>query len=160
MSTSRIASALLGAFFLALAHGPSAAQPATHPDAAPVGRLRIEVSNLHSDQGFVYCSAYAEPGDGFPTDPSKAKASVKAAIKDRRAVCEFTGLSPGVYAASMLHDENNNGKMDTNWMGIPAEGYGATRDAKGAFGPPKFKDAAFAYTGGGLTMQIRVKYGV
>jgi uncharacterized protein (DUF2141 family) len=60
----------------------------------------------------------------------------------------------------MLHDENDNGKMDTDWMGIPKEGYGATRDAKGIMGPPKFKDAAFTYKGGGLTLQIRAKYGV
>jgi uncharacterized protein (DUF2141 family) len=159
MWRSRIVSALLAAFFLALALGPSAAQP-SRPDAAPVERLRIEVSNLHSNRGFVYCAIYAEPGDGFPSDESKAKTGVRAAIKDRRAVCEFAGLAPSVYAVSMLHDENNNGKMDTNWVGMPVEGYGATRDAKGSFGPPKFKDAAFAYKGGGLTMQIHAKYGV
>ncbi len=60
----------------------------------------------------------------------------------------------------MLHDENGNGKMDTNWLGMPAEGYGATRDPRGSFGPPKFKDAAFSYKGGGALMRIQARYGV
>ena len=158
MSTSSIVPALLGACFLALAPDTSAAEGSV--DAAQVARLRIEVINLHSDRGSVYCAVYAEPGAGFPTDQSKAKLSVKAAIKDHQAFCEFADLAPGVYAVTMLHDENDNGKMDTDWMGIPKEGYGATRDAKGIMGPPKFKDAAFTYKGGGLTLQIRAKYGV
>ena len=160
MSRSRIVQALLGACFLAHAPAASAAEPTTPTDTAPAARLRIEVSNLHSNRGSVYCAVYAEPGIGFPVDQSKAKTSVKVAIKDRQAVCEFADLAPGVYAVTMLHDENENGKMDTDWMGIPKEGFGATRDAKGIMGPPKFKDAAFTYKGGGLTLQIRAKYGV
>jgi uncharacterized protein (DUF2141 family) len=157
MSMSRIATALVGACFLAHAPGLAAAEGSA--DAASVARLRIEVINLHSNRGSVYCSVYAEPGAGFPTDQSKAKVSVKAAIKDQQALCEFADLTPGVYAVTMLHDENDNGKIDTDWMGIPKEGYGATRDAKGIMGPPKFKDAAFTYKGGGLTMQVRARYG-
>lgn len=160
MPKSRIVPALLGACLLAHAPGPSVAESAGSADAAPASRLRVEISNLHSNQGSVYCAVYAEPGAGFPTDQSKAKTSVKVSIKDRHALCEFADLAPGVYAVTMLHDENENGKMDTDWMGIPKEGYGATRDAKGIMGPPKFKDAAFTYKGGGLTLQIRAKYGV
>jgi len=103
---------------------------------------------------------YAEPGVGFPQDQSKAKTSVKVVIKDRRAICEILGLASGVYAVTMLHDENENGKMDADFMGLPKEGYGASRDARGIMGPPKFKDAAFTFTGGELKMQIRAKYGV
>ena len=160
MSISRIISALLGVGLIAHAHLAFSAEPVGTAETAPAGRLRIEVSNLHSDGGSVYCALYAEPGTGFPTDQSKAKASVKAVIKDRQSLCEFADLGPGVYAVTVLHDENGNGKMDTDWMGIPKEGYGATRDAKGFMGPPKFKDAAFTYKGGALTMQVRVKYGV
>jgi len=164
MSRSRIVPAflpaLLGACLLAQTPEAFATDPTGPIDAAPASRLRIEVTNLHSNQGSVYCAVYAEPGTGFPVDQSKAKTSVKVAIKDRQALCEFADLAPGVYAVTMLHDENQNGKMDADWMGIPKEGYGATRDAKGIMGPPKFKDAAFTYKGGGLTLQIRSKYGV
>ena len=34
----------------------------------------------------------------------------------------FKGLKDGVYAIAIIHDENTNGKLDTNFIGIPAEG--------------------------------------
>ena len=41
-----------------------------------------------------------------------------------------------------------NGKLDTNWLGIPKEGYGFSNDAKGSFGAPPFSAAGFQYEGG------------
>ena len=57
-----------------------------------------------------------------------------------------------------LHNaENANGKLDKNVMGVPKEGYGASRGARGAFGP-KYDDARFDYRGGSLTMPIALRY--
>jgi len=47
----------------------------------------------------------------------------------------FPGVAPGRYAVSVFHDENSNGKMDTNFIGIPREGVGASNNAKGHLGP-------------------------
>jgi uncharacterized protein (DUF2141 family) len=33
-------------------------------------------------------------------------------------------IKPGKYAIAVIHDENCNGKLDTNMFGIPKEGYG------------------------------------
>ena len=51
-------------------------------------------------------------------------------------------LAPGRYALSAFHDENDNGELDTNLMGIPSEGYGFGNDASAALGPPSFEAAA------------------
>ena len=48
----------------------------------------------------------------------------------------------GQYAANAFHDENDNGELDTNLIGIPTEGYGFTNDPRTTFGPPDFEDAA------------------
>jgi uncharacterized protein (DUF2141 family) len=49
--------------------------------------------------------------------------------------------------------------MDTNFVGLPKEGYGASNDAKGTFGPPKFKDAKVELAGGAaLSLKINVRY--
>jgi len=40
-----------------------------------------------------------------------------------------------------VHDENSNGKMDTNFIGMPREGVGASNNAKGHMGPLKFRAA-------------------
>ena len=46
--------------------------------------------------------------------------------------------------------------MDRNFLGIPKEGVGASNDAKGHFGPPKFDAAAFEYTGGRMELKIKI----
>ena len=57
-------------------------------------------------------------------------------------------VAPGDYAVSVFHDENSNGKLDRNFMGMPKEGVGKSNDAAGHFGPPKYDDARFSYKGG------------
>ena len=69
--------------------------------------------------------------DAFPQKDDKAVAHYTAEISDRQAYCEFSGIAPGTYAASAFHDENSNGKLDTNFMGIPREGVAASNDARG-----------------------------
>ncbi len=51
-------------------------------------------------------------------------------------------LPPGQYAFHVYHDLDDDGKMKSNFIGIPKEPTAVSNDAKGRFGPPKFKDAA------------------
>ena len=120
-------------------------------------RIQVEITGLRNDQGKVLCSIYSS-SEGFPKKAEKAIARTSSEISERRAVCQFTGLSPGTYAVSVFHDENSNGKVDTKFMGIPREGVGASNNAKGHFGPPKFEAAAFPYRGGRLDLKITITY--
>jgi uncharacterized protein (DUF2141 family) len=54
----------------------------------------------------------------------------------------FTQLPPGRYAAIVIHDENDNGRLDTNVWGVPTEGYGFSNDALGFLSAPSFDAAA------------------
>lgn len=49
----------------------------------------------------------------------------------------------GNYAIAVYHDQNKNGELDTNLLGIPKEAYGFSNNARGKFGPASWKDAAF-----------------
>lgn len=53
----------------------------------------------------------------------------------------FTGVNAGDHAVKVFHDVDGNGKLDTNWMGMPRESYGFSRDAMGSFGPPTWEQA-------------------
>jgi len=55
----------------------------------------------------------------------------------------FTGLGSGEYALAIYHDENSNGEMDRNFLGMPTEDYVFSNYATGSFGPPSFEDAKF-----------------
>ncbi|MBC8009694.1 MAG: DUF2141 domain-containing protein [Burkholderiales bacterium] len=61
--------------------------------------------------------------------------------ESRTAKAQFLDLAPGSYALAAVHDENESGEMDTNWIGMPREGMGFSRDPKSFLGPPKFKDS-------------------
>lgn len=140
------------AALLATAH---AAVPQAQSPVANI--IHVEVVGLHNDQGQVVCALFSSR-DGFPKQSEKALARVSSAIADKKAVCEFSGISPGTYAVSVFHDENANGKLDTKFMGIPREGVGASNGAKGHFGPPKFDMAAFPFSGGRLELKIAITY--
>lgn len=59
----------------------------------------------------------------------------------------FEGVAPGKYAIKAYHDINANGRLDTNFMGIPKEPYGFGNDAMGTFGPPSYEQAAVKVDG-------------
>ena len=88
----------------------------------------------------------------------KAIAHVQALISHGRSACEFPGVAPGRYAVSVFYDENSNGKMDTNFMGMPRKDVGTSNNARGHLGQPKFDDAAFQYSGGKLDLTIAIAY--
>lgn len=125
--------------------------------APPANVIHVEIAGLRNDKGQVVCALYSS-ADGFPKKSEKAIAHLNSAISDKQAICEFSGIAPGTYAVSVYHDENSNGKLDTNFMGIPREGVGASNGARGHLGPPKFDAAAFHFSGGRLDLKIKVNY--
>ena len=64
----------------------------------------------------------------------------------------------GRYAAIAFHDENGNGKLDKNFLGVPTEPYGFSNDAQGFLGPPTFDAAAVALGGGNEAIRIALVY--
>ena len=146
------------AVFFLLAAVLSLAEPCLPQVQAPqTNVIHVEIGGLRNEKGQVSCALYSSP-DGFPKKSEKAVAHVNSAISDKQAVCEFSGIAPGTYAVSVFHDENSNGKLDTKFMGIPREGVGASNNAKGHFGPPKFDAAAFHFSGGRVNLKITITY--
>ena len=59
---------------------------------------------------------------------------------------------------AVIHDANMNGKLDTNLLGIPTEGYGFSNDARGLLGAPSFSAAGFQYDGRNLDLTMSLHY--
>ena len=102
-------------------------------------KLTIAVSGLKNNSGTLKGGLYNSDGTFLKTTYK----SVASKIKDNKAMVTFDNLPAGEYAISTYHDENNNGKLDKNMMGIPSEDYAASNNAKGFMGPPAYKDAKF-----------------
>jgi uncharacterized protein (DUF2141 family) len=130
------------------------ASPQSQPDQ---NLIHVEIAGLRSDEGEVRCALFSSATD-FPKKPDKAIVQTMSAISNGHASCDFPRVAPGTYAVSAFHDQNSNGKMDTNFMGMPREGVGASNNARGHFGPPKFSAAAFQFPGGHMDLKITIIY--
>ena len=78
-------------------------------------------------------------------------------IRKTQARCDFEDIPPGTYTIAVIHDENMNGRLDTNALGIPREGYGFSGDSK-ALEVPSFSAASFSYDGQTVDLTIGLHY--
>jgi uncharacterized protein (DUF2141 family) len=119
---------------------------------AQAAELRLTIQGVRSDAGELLIGLYASP-DGFACALANASKSGLVADKGRLVGLSiranagaqstvFTQLPPGRYAAVVIHDENDDGRLDANELGVPTEGYGFSNDAQGFLGAPSFDAAA------------------
>ncbi|WP_310381982.1 DUF2141 domain-containing protein [Flavobacterium sp.] len=101
--------------------------------------LEIEMKGFKNNDGVVIVGLYNSEGKFLKTT-CKGK---KSHLKNKKANVIFEGLEKGEYAVMIYQDENLNGKLDSNFMGIPTEDYMASNDSKGFMGPPKYINAKF-----------------
>ncbi len=125
------------------------------PFAGHAAELRLTLLG-HGLQGKTLYVALHASTAGFPGHDGKAIRRSVVASGDT-TVLPFAGIPVGEYAVAVYADKNGNGELDSNFLGIPQEPVGMSRDAKGRFGPPKFKDAVFAVGDGTVTQTIHLK---
>ena len=104
-------------------------------------RIIVTIVGFESDAGQVRVARW-DSAEVFPTSENYVVA-VSVDIEGGTARLEFADIASGDYALSVFHDENDNGELDSGFMGRPKEPIGASNDARGRFGPPKYKDARF-----------------
>ena len=106
---------------------------------AQAGDLTVSITNVRTDQGTLLVSVTNTEAGWNNQEKPVAAAKVAATGKD--SVLHFN-LPAGSYAVQVMHDENGNGKLDANFMGIPTEGYGFSNNPqvmrKASFSEAKF----------------------
>ena len=113
--------------------------------AARAADLTVTVKEVRNAKGSVLVAVY--DGEASFGKPELAKARQKAQAHQGELTFVFHDLKAGTYAVAAFHDENGNGKLDRNALGVPTEGWGFSNDAQGNAGPPKFTQAAFDLDG-------------
>ncbi|MBL7851270.1 MAG: DUF2141 domain-containing protein [Cyclobacteriaceae bacterium] len=116
-------------------------------------RVEVIVTGISDTPGTVLVALFDNPAT-FLKKPMVGK-SVAGVSGQAKVV--FDNVEPGEYAASIIHDTNGNLKLDTNFLGIPREGFGFSNDAMGTFGPPSFDKAKFTVAGP-VVIRIKAKY--
>jgi uncharacterized protein (DUF2141 family) len=123
-----------------------------------VGTLKILIDSCSNDKGIVKISlcnskeSYSDSEMGFfqKTD---------VPIKDKKAEWIFKDIPFGSYAVKVIHDENNNKKLDRSiFFGIPTEQYGFSNNAWATFGVPNYEEAHFTFNKAEMTINITIRY--
>jgi uncharacterized protein (DUF2141 family) len=99
--------------------------------AGGTSSLEVNVSGIANTRGNLIACLWTEKS-GFPTC-QKSKSAVKQTLKITGASMKvkFSGIAPGTYAVSVQHDEDANGKLKTNFIGMPKEGVGISNNPGG-----------------------------
>lgn len=115
-------------------------------------QLQIKVRNIEMIEGELFLQL------GTDTAMFKKRATLEPLIErkivnDSVMTITFNNLKDGVYAFVVFQDMNGNEIIDRKKFGIPVEPFAFSKNALGKFGPPKFEDASFEISGGGIHQQ-------
>ena len=119
--------------------------------------LRIEVTGLEDAEGSIYISVYDSGDTWLGKDTVLTREVVIADAIAEGIVLTELSLPPAEYALSIFYDKNDNGKLDSNFIGIPKEPVALSNNARPKFGPPKYKDAVFTLGYEAATQNIAIK---
>lgn len=119
--------------------------------AAAAADLRVQVTDIRAHSGtismLVVDSDAAWNGKGAPITGRHAK------VNSDSLEVVFADLAPGKYAIRLMHDENDNGKLDTNAVGMPTEGYGFSNNPR-VMRAATFDEAVFEVPADGAAITI------
>ncbi len=122
-----------------------------------VGDIVVTITDIRNTKGEMVISLF-NIDEGFPDEISSTLKNKKISIQATTVEYIFEKVPYGEYAIAIMHDENGNGEMDTNFLGIPIEGVGVSNNALRKFGPPKYEDSKFIHDSKENLIEIKTHY--
>lgn len=119
-------------------------------------QLSIQIDGIRNDKGHILVALFNNSA-GFPDKESLAFSKQRVKATAGTAVLRFY-VAEGTYAFAVIHDENDNLKMDKNLVGMPREGFCFSNQAMGTMGPPSFAAASFKATGTLHLTRVKMSY--
>ncbi len=110
--------------------------------AQPTAKLTVVIDGLRDQSGQVCLRVYSGE-QGFPGSARGVVQSGCTKVTGTVASKDFYGLKPGSYAVALYADKNSDSKLNTNFLGIPSEGFGISNNPKAKTRAPKFTEASF-----------------
>jgi uncharacterized protein (DUF2141 family) len=140
----------LGAVILAIA------LPVLPSLSQSTSTVLLEVSSFKNTRGTLNCRLFTKASD-FPD--GEGILTVRTPIAGANTTCTFPNVEPGTYAVAVVHDENSNGKLDKNFVGVPSEGYGVSNNKTYALSAPKWDESVFTIAPSeSKTLHVKLRY--
>lgn len=125
------------------------------PALADPGVVEVTVTNIRNARGHIDVQLCDRAH--FVKDEGCAL-HVRAPAQAGAVTVRVPGVAPGTYAAEVFQDEDDSGAVTQNFLGIPKEGIGFSRDAPIRLSPPSYDDAAFTVGPNGGRISLRLRY--
>lgn len=101
--------------------------------------VEVEIEGIESVDGQILLAVYNSPSSYL----KHTTRSITAKVKRKDMTIRVDSLPVGNYVICLFHDKNGNGEFDTNFLGIPKEKYGFSKNPHILFSPPSFDDCKF-----------------
>lgn len=123
--------------------------------AAPVqaADLTVSLHDARTQDGRLQVALVDAGGYAGSAAPVAARELAPAGAVTR---VTFDGVPAGRYALMVIHDENGNGTLDTNLVGMPVEGYGFSNNPR-VMRKPTFEEAAFDVGADALALDVSIR---
>lgn len=150
-----LAAALLALGTAAPSQGESGPAGCTGPVSSHW--VNVTVEGLRNSNGVVTLTLYPDDPARFLKPRGSLYVTKATARQGLAHVCIYIP-EPGAYGLALYHDENANGKIDRNGLGIPKEGFGFSNNPRIFLSAPSFAKVRFVVSGGGSSTRIKMKY--
>jgi uncharacterized protein (DUF2141 family) len=160
ISTSRskvksLSHAILVGSLLTLSPVALLAQSAKPASAQVTSTLILQVKGVRNKTGVVRFAIF-NSADGWPDDKTKAVRYGSLPANGGTLTFTIAGLPEGSYGISVLHDENENHKLDRDLFGRPKEGIGY--NPKIGFSTPTWKQSTVHVAGASIESIVDLRY--
>lgn len=119
-------------------------------------KVVAKIGNFKNDKGVCRACLFNNPSS-FKSEVGEPFKCVTAIVKNQKAEALFS-VPKGDYALFVFHDVNSNNKMDRNFLGIPKEGYGASKNKLPFAAAPNYNDNKFVVEDKTIvTLQIQLR---
>lgn len=136
---------------------PAVASEVPGPCEQMAHSVLIQVLGVRSSQGTLVAVLYGDNPSEFLKKGARVARERVPARPGSVTVC-LQAPRPGVYAAAVYHDENDNRRFDRSWTGLPGEGFGVSNNPQPFLRAPTHSESAFEVGPGQRVVTIDLRY--
>jgi uncharacterized protein (DUF2141 family) len=119
--------------------------------------LIIHITGFRNSKGVLGAELFTSSA-GWPEDVSKSFRHAAFPIEVDHATARFDHVPAGKYGVVVLHDENENQKLDRSMLLIPKEGFGFANNPRVCCIAPPIEKATIPVTCPTTTTEIHLIY--
>lgn len=125
--------------------------------SAKAQNISLHITGVKNSKGQLAISVFSDEKSFKDNKPLKRQFFPKTAINNGSMNISLS-LAPGTYGIALLDDEDGNGEMKNNMLGIPREGFGFSNFYLSGMSRPSFSDFKFEVNGMPVKLETKLRY--